>query len=147
MLTFLCGTAYSWNVCHTCRAKSCVISGRTTRVDVATVNVKYKVVPTCEMTEYGGMSVKHRSFLTSKLHAVVCGRLQLRLLYHGEKHPSVNLIRGWISPAAGRDVTSVTYSTGRWLGDRGGTGVKVLRYKSEGRWFDPRWCHWNFSLT
>jgi hypothetical protein len=27
------------------------------------------------------------------------------------------------------------------------TVVKVLRYKSEGRWFDPRWCHWNFSLT
>ena len=24
--------------------------------------------------------------------------------------------------------------------------VKVLCYKSEGRWFDPRWCHWNFSL-
>ena len=23
--------------------------------------------------------------------------------------------------------------------------VKVLCYKSEGRWFDPRWCHWNFS--
>ena len=32
-------------------------------------------------------------------------------------------------------------------GDRGGTLVKVLRYKSEGRWFDSRWCHWNFSLT
>jgi hypothetical protein len=32
-------------------------------------------------------------------------------------------------------------------GDRGGTVVKVLRYKSEGRWFDSRWCHWNFSLT
>ena len=32
-------------------------------------------------------------------------------------------------------------------GDRGGTVVKVLRYKSEGHWFDPRWCHWNFSLT
>ena len=30
---------------------------------------------------------------------------------------------------------------------RGGTVVKVLRYKSEGRWFDSRWCHWNFSLT
>ena len=29
-------------------------------------------------------------------------------------------------------------------GDRGGTVVKVLRYKSEGRcWFDSRWCHWN----
>jgi hypothetical protein len=31
--------------------------------------------------------------------------------------------------------------------DRGSTVVKVLRYKSEGRWFDPRWLHWNFSLT
>ena len=28
-----------------------------------------------------------------------------------------------------------------------GTMVKVLCYKLEGRWFDPRWCHWNFSLT
>jgi len=32
-------------------------------------------------------------------------------------------------------------------GDRGGTVVKVLCYKSEGRWFDSSWCHWNFSLT
>ena len=23
----------------------------------------------------------------------------------------------------------------------------LLCYKSEGRWFDSRWCHWNFSLT
>ena len=23
----------------------------------------------------------------------------------------------------------------------------VLCYKSEDRWFDPSWCHWNFSLT
>ena len=28
-----------------------------------------------------------------------------------------------------------------------GTVVKVLCYKSEGRWFDSRWCHWNFLLT
>ena len=28
-----------------------------------------------------------------------------------------------------------------------GRVVKVLCYKSEGRLFDPRWCHWNFSLT
>jgi len=27
------------------------------------------------------------------------------------------------------------------------TVVKVLCYKSEGRWFDPKWCHWNFSFT
>ena len=33
------------------------------------------------------------------------------------------------------------------FGYSGGTVVKVLCYKSEGRWFDPRWCHWNFSLT
>ena len=32
-------------------------------------------------------------------------------------------------------------------GERGGTVVKVLCYKSEGRWFDPSWCHWNFLLT
>ena len=32
-------------------------------------------------------------------------------------------------------------------GDRGGTVVKALCYKSEGRWFDSRWFHWNFSLT
>ena len=33
------------------------------------------------------------------------------------------------------------------IGYRGGTVVKVLRYKSEGRWFNSKWCHWNFSLT
>ena len=33
------------------------------------------------------------------------------------------------------------------MGNRGGTVVKVLCYKSEGRWFDSSWCHWNFSLT
>ena len=32
-------------------------------------------------------------------------------------------------------------------GDRGSTVVKVLCYKSRGRWFDPSWCHWNFSFT
>jgi hypothetical protein len=33
------------------------------------------------------------------------------------------------------------------VGGRGGAVVKVLRYKSEGGWFDSRWCHWNFALT
>jgi hypothetical protein len=32
-------------------------------------------------------------------------------------------------------------------GARGGVVVKALRYKSAGRGFDSRWCHWNFSLT
>ena len=30
------------------------------------------------------------------------------------------------------------------LGDRLSTVVKVLCYKSEGRWFDPIWCQWIF---
>jgi len=25
--------------------------------------------------------------------------------------------------------------------------VQALNYKLEGRGFDSRWCHWNFSLT
>ena len=29
-------------------------------------------------------------------------------------------------------------------GDRGSTVVKLLCYKSEGRWFDPSWCQWIF---
>ena len=29
-------------------------------------------------------------------------------------------------------------------GDRGSTVVKVLCYKSEGRWFDTSWCQWIF---
>ena len=29
-------------------------------------------------------------------------------------------------------------------GDRGSIVVKVLRYKSEGRWFDPSKCQWIF---
>ena len=32
-------------------------------------------------------------------------------------------------------------------GARGGVVFKALRYKSAGRGFDSRWCHWNFSVT
>jgi hypothetical protein len=35
----------------------------------------------------------------------------------------------------------------QWGTADGGTVVKILCYKSEGCWFDSRWCHWNFSLT
>jgi len=30
------------------------------------------------------------------------------------------------------------------IGDSGSTVVKVLCYKSEGRWFGPSWCQWIF---
>jgi len=33
------------------------------------------------------------------------------------------------------------YTSNKYHGDRGGTVVKALCYNSEGRWFDPRWCH------
>ena len=32
-------------------------------------------------------------------------------------------------------------------GDRGSTVVKMMCYKSEGRWFDPSWCHRNFHWS
>jgi hypothetical protein len=31
--------------------------------------------------------------------------------------------------------------------DRGAQLVEALHYKPEGRGFDSRWCHWNFSLA
>ena len=34
-----------------------------------------------------------------------------------------------------------------WWGTAVAQLVEALRYKSEGRGFDSRWCHWNFSLT
>ena len=46
-------------------------------------------------------------------------------------------------PALKRKLESVNEK----VGDRGGTVVKVLHHKSESRWFDSRWCPWNFSLT
>ena len=35
------------------------------------------------------------------------------------------------------------FTTGHAVGQL----VEALRYKPEGREFDSRWCHWNFSLT
>jgi len=51
----------------------------------------------------------------------------------------------WIELAEGRvmRISSSMFKTG----DRGSTVVKALCFKSEGRCFDSRWCHWNFSLT
>ena len=40
----------------------------------------------------------------------------------------------------------IFFRIGEHYGARGGTVVKVLCYKSEGRWFDPSWCHWKFSF-
>ena len=42
---------------------------------------------------------------------------------------------------------NVTYAGTSVRGDHGSTVVSVMCYKSEGRWFDPSWCQWTFSLT
>ena len=34
-----------------------------------------------------------------------------------------------------------------WHGHEMAQLVEALRYKTEGRGFDSRRCHWNFSLT
>ena len=40
---------------------------------------------------------------------------------------------------------SLFYTAYSWTsGDRGSSVVKVLCYKSEGRWFDRSWCQWIF---
>jgi len=51
----------------------------------------------------------------------------------------------WIELAEGRVmiISPFMFKTG----DRGSTVVKALCYKSEGRCFDSRWCHWNFLLS
>ena len=33
------------------------------------------------------------------------------------------------------------------MGHAVGQFFEAMRYKPEGRGFDYRWCHWNFSLT
>ena len=40
----------------------------------------------------------------------------------------------------------VLYDYQNELGQAVAQLVEALRYKSEGRGFDSRWCHWNFSL-
>jgi len=70
---------------------------------------------------------------TSRQDAIIAIKLYMDT-YFGRKRPSSGQLR-----------IILRYSKNS--GDRGSTVVKVLCYKSEGRWFDPSWCHWNFSLT
>jgi hypothetical protein len=43
-------------------------------------------------------------------------------------------------------ITAATTTTTNW-GYAVAQMVEALRYKPEGRGFDSRWCHRNFSLT
>ena len=55
-------------------------------------------------------------------------------------------IAGYIS-ILGYETQNICNTSYRRLGGPRWQSVKVLCYKSEGRWFDSRWSHWNFSLT
>jgi len=45
------------------------------------------------------------------------------------------------------NVTSERFKRIQFLDTLKKLNFNMLCYKSEGRWFDPSWCHWNFSLT
>jgi hypothetical protein len=44
-----------------------------------------------------------------------------------------------------KHVPSELYISGNRANNYGCTVVKVLCYKSECCWLDPKWCHWNFN--
>jgi len=61
---------------------------------------------------------------------------------HGTKQLKMVLLEEVVHQVAGMNTLIL-----QAIGDCGSTVIKVLCYKSEGRWFDPSWCHWNFSLA
>ena len=75
------------------------------------------------------------------------GSLKLRTIYIFVCSFDVARLLGPRGVAGGVATVGLKNTYAMFLGDRGGTVVKVLCYKSEGRWFDPSWYHWNFSLT
>ena len=95
-------------------------------------------------------SVLRMNYELAYLRLLTCKPL-IRINWEGEPSGYAENLDNWIflwkqttlavcSPAV------TIYSMYRRLRDRGDTVVKVLRYKSECRRFDPSWCHWNFSL-
>ena len=66
-------------------------------------------------------------------------------------HCSGVALHSSVVPAAAHFLTEIVGSnpTGGMdiLGHAVAQLVEALRYKSEGRGFDSRWYHWNFSLT
>ena len=55
--------------------------------------------------------------------------------------PSVKLVSDLLKKTHFSFILLVIYV---YFGDRSNTMVKVLCYKSEGRWFDPSRCQWIF---
>jgi hypothetical protein len=79
---------------------------------------------------------KKDSVLCSNIRIVICGCPMLMEISEGK-------VARWLIC---RNFDLLKYNQNLGTAD-GGTVVKVLCYKSEGRWFDSRWWHWNFDRS
>ena len=86
------------------------------------------------------------AFGTAVCYTVVCDvhfSLSLSLSSSSSSSSSFSLLRIRVTVESNtRRRIFIVFVSLLW--DRGGTVVKVLCYKSEGRWFDPSWCKWIF---
>jgi len=80
---------------------------------------------------------KHIFIITNTIHTIGVDKITLfKPTFNNVLSPTC-FDRHWIII---REVYTLFAKLLRRFGDRGSTVVKVLCYKSEGRWFDPSWC-------
>ena len=114
---------------------------------------QYEVLATdCCIYAHEGLCAGKQCHCTNEIYKEKFGlHIQYRKSWH-LLFPSINLEttqvhRGWKGLLELRKKSSSHDFTSVPKAGCSGTVVKVLCYKSEDRWFDSRWCHWNFSLT
>ena len=102
----------------------------------------YFITRTIFGEQYRSLSPSLRSFLHSPVTPSLLGsNIPLNIL---SLRSSLNVSDQFSHPYKTTGEIIILYVL---VGGMGVTVVKVLCYKSEGRWFDPKWCHWKFSLT
>jgi hypothetical protein len=87
--------------------------------------------PAC-LQEQGGPGIQHFNVATNLEGGHVFLQWQTFLSAH---HHNAEQVRETVSRRTGALLITVAQL------------VEALRYKTECRRFDSRWCHWNFSLT
>jgi len=71
-------------------------------------------------------------------------RPRLNFVRNSSRLSSVPLNAGIVAQMDNDDLFQNTF----WIGGHAVAQlVEALRYKAEGRGFNSRWCHWNFSMT
>jgi len=88
----------------------------------------------------------HKLIISDAVAIVKTTLLRKRSLFPTKEIPSKYAGREVLNWYCYEEDFGIEYCLFPW-GDHGSTMDKVLCYKSESHWFDPRWCHWNFSLT